>query len=322
VTSSQLILAFVADLAFGDPPWVPHPVQLFGLLTQGAEKLSRKIAHSNRALLLAGLFTAVGVSVATGAGAWALLSALNKQSSFAGYAATVYLAYAALSVRGLDQAGKKVIDYVKAGKLAEARSALAMIVGRDTQALSATEIVRAVVETVAENTSDGFVAPMFYMSLGGVPAALTYKAINTLDSMIGYKNDRYFYFGRTAARLDDIVNLVPSRLTALLVAIAAVLLRFSWRKSFRIVDRDARLQPSPNSGFPEAAFAGALRIRLGGLNTYDGRPVQKAYLGDPERELTAELYPEVREVLYSTAALMLVVSLGIAAIMRGFVWHL
>jgi adenosylcobinamide-phosphate synthase len=157
---------------------------------------------------------------------------------------------------------------------------------------------------------------MFYLALGGVPAALTYKAINTLDSMIGHRSEKYLYFGWAAARLDDLVNFVPARLSAIVVTASAWILRLSWKNALRVVRRDARSQPSPNSGYPEAAYAGALQIRLGGTNVYGDRMVRKAYLGDPVRKLKPELYPEVQRLLYTTSVLMLMASLGLDILFR------
>jgi adenosylcobinamide-phosphate synthase len=151
-----------------------------------------------------------------------------------------------------------------------------------------------------------------------VPAALAYKAINTMDSMIGYKHERYFYFGKAAARLDDLANFVPSRLTAGLCVLAAFVLGMSWRNAVRMILRDAKKQPSPNSGYPEAAFAGALRIRLGGTNFYDGRESRKAYLGDAERTLSVDLYSDVHRLLYGTCALALLIALALSAFTQGF----
>jgi adenosylcobinamide-phosphate synthase len=230
----------------------------------------------------------------------------------------LYLAYSTLSIRGLDQAGNEVIEELRRHNTRAARSRLAMIVGRDTAILEEREIVRAVIETVSENCCDAVVAPLFYLSLGGVPAALAYKAINTLDSMIGYKNERYLHFGRFAARLDDAANFVPARLTAVLVALAAGVLGLRWRDSLRIVRRDAHLQPSPNSGYPEAAFAGALGIQLGGLNFYGGQPSEKAALGDPRNALGIDLYPQVRRLFYAASAAMLAVSLAASACIERF----
>lgn len=317
MTCAQLLLAYAADLTFADPPWMPHPVRVIGAMAFGSEKQLRKLANSPCALVLSGLLVATAIPSVVAAITWLLLREITRLSPLAGWIATVWLAYTTLSVRGLDEAAQAVIDHLKRGQLARARAALAMIVGRDTQALYEPEIVRAVIETVAENTSDGFVAPMFYLVIGGVPAALAYKAINTLDSMFGYKNERYMYFGRAVARLDDVANYFPARLTAALVALSAILLRLSWKKSIEVVFCDARLQPSPNAGFPEAAYAGALGIRLGGTNFYGGRSVHKAYIGDVDRPLTIDLYPVVRRLLYVTSILALTVWIAVTAGFRG-----
>ena len=318
VTGFEITLAWLADLAFGDPQWMPHPVRFFGFLTKLGEKMSRFVAGSNRRLLLAGAAVAAGIALGTCAGTWFALSVIKRVSPLAAALATVYLAFSALSLRALDQAGCEVIESLKSGRLEDARNSLAMIVGRDTQRLEETEILRAVIETMAENSSDGVIAPLLYLALGGIPAALAYKSINTMDSMIGYRNDRYLYFGRIAARLDDVANFVPARLTAALAVLASLVLGLEWRGALRVVLRDARSQPSPNSGFPEAAFAGALRIRLGGTNSYAGREVWKAYLGDPKRQLALEMFPQVRRLLYATCGLGLVMSLALSALWWRF----
>jgi adenosylcobinamide-phosphate synthase len=318
VTGLEIILAWLADLAFGDPPWMPHPVRLFGFLTTIGEKVARLGAGSNRRLLLGGAVVAAAIAFGTLTGTYLLLSVIKRVSPLAAGLATVYLAYSALSLRALDQAGCEVIGFLRNGRLEDARASLARIVGRDTEGLPETEIVRAVIETVAENASDGVIAPLFYLAIGGVPAALAYKSINTMDSMIGYRNDRYLYFGRVAARLDDLVNFIPARLTAALAIVASLIFGLEWRNSFRVVLRDADSQPSPNSGFPEAAFAGALRIRLGGSNSYGGREVSKAYLGNPERQLTLELVPLVRRLLYGIGVLGLLMSLALSTVWGRF----
>jgi len=312
----QLLVAFLADLALGDPLGMPHPVRFFGFLIFEGETLIRKIAHSNRALLCGGAFLALTLTSSVSVGAWLLIRWLRHASPVAAALVALYLAYSTLSVRGLADAGTVVVNYLLKNDLAGARSSLAMIVGRDTETLDELEILRAVTETVAENCSDGVVAPLFYLSLGGVPAALTYKAINTLDSMIGYKNERYFFFGKFAARLDDVANFFPARLTALLVAFAAFCVRLRVRDALRVTWRDARLQPSPNSGYPEAAFAGALGVRLGGLNFYAGKPSRKAYLGEMQRPLTLNLFPEVRRLFYATSSAML----GLSALISTCLW--
>ena len=318
VTGLEISLAWLADLAFGDPQWMPHPVRLFGLITKIGEKMARLSAGSNRRLLLAGAVVAAVIALGTCAGTWLVLSVMKSVSPLLAGLATVYLAYSALSLRALDEAGCEVIEFLRSGRLEDARASLAMIVGRDTEDLKESEIVRAVIETVAENSSDGVIAPLFYLTIGGILAALAYKSINTMDSMIGYRNDRYLYFGRVAARLDDVVNFIPSRLTAGLAMLASLILGLQWRSALRVVLRDANSQPSPNSGFPEAAFAGALGIRLGGTNSYGGRKTWKAHLGNPERPLVPELFPQARRLLYGTCGLGLLMSLGLSAIWGRF----
>jgi adenosylcobinamide-phosphate synthase len=313
----QLLVAFLADLAFGDPPRMPHPVRLFGFLIAQGERLVRKIAHSNRALFCGGAALVISLTCTVFVSTWLLIRLLRHASTPAAAVVALYLAYSTLSVRGLADAGTTVVNHLLNKDPAGARTSLAMIVGRATETLDESEILRAVTETVAENCCDGVVAPLFYLSLGGVPAALTYKAINTLDSMIGYRSERYFFFGKFAARVDDVANFIPARLTALLVAIAAYCLRLRALDALRFPWRDARLQPSPNSGYPEAAFAGALGIRLGGLNFYSGKPSEKAYLGEMRRPLTLDLFPEVRHLFYATSLTMLALSVLISACLWG-----
>ncbi len=267
-------------------------------------------------MLAIGSVVALVIPAGAAVAAWFVVKEIFRVSPWAAWGATVAIAYTTLSVRSLDQAAQDVINHLRRAEITGARNALAMIVGRDTQGLDESEMVRATIETVAENTSDGVVAPLFYMMIGGVPAAVAYKAINTLDSMFGYKNERYLYFGRASARLDDIVNYLPARLTAVLVALGALLLGLSWKGSIRIVLRDARSQPSPNAGFPEAAYAGALGIRLGGNNSYGGHMVQKAFIGDASRGLTISLQPETRRLLYMTSLLAVGVSVAGVSVIR------
>lgn len=313
----QILLAFLVDLALGDPPAMPHPVRLFGFLIAQGERLVRKIALSNRALFCGGAVVAVMLTCGVFAGAWTFIRLLGHASPAAASIVAVYLAYSTLSVRGLADAGTTVVTHLQNKDLAQARSSLAMIVGRDTDTLDEPEILRAVTETIAENCCDGVVAPLFYLSVGGVPAAIAYKAINTLDSMIGYKNERYFFFGKFAARLDDVANFIPARLTAILVTVAAYCLRLNARDALRATWRDARLQPSPNSGYPEAAFAGALGIRLGGLNFYAGKSSQKAYLGETRRPLSLDIFPEVRRLFYVTSSSMFAMAFLLSARLWG-----
>jgi adenosylcobinamide-phosphate synthase len=191
---------------------------------------------------------------------------------------------------------------------------LAQIVGRDTESLDEKEVVRATIETIAENLSDAVIAPLFYLALGGPATMAAFKAVNTLDSMTGYRNERYREFGWASARMDDVANWIPARLTAALVWLCALLLRYDARRSIAVTLRDARLQPSPNAGYPEAAVAGALGVRLGGLNYYQGVASRKPYIGDGGRPLDLAAYTKARRLLYGASLLM--VALGAGALTR------
>ena len=195
-----------------------------------------------------------------------------------------------------------------------ARNELSCLVGRDTSSLDEKGITRALLETVAENTSDGVIAPLFYLAIGGPPLAMAYKAINTLDSMVGYKNEKYLYFGRASARLDDIANYIPARITAILLAVAAFILRKDWRRAWRITLRDSGNHPSPNSGYPEAAVAGALGRRLGGLSYYGGMPSNKPFIGDDAGEFQVRDVREAGRLMLMTSALMVLISIVVLSI--------
>jgi adenosylcobinamide-phosphate synthase len=218
----------------------------------------------------------------------------------------VYWVYSLLAIRSLDTESAKVIRDLAAGDMEKARRSVSMIVGRDTANLDEIGILRAAIETVSENVSDGIIAPLFYLALFGPAGMAAYKAVNTLDSMIGYKNEQYREIGWASARLDDVLNFLPSRLTAALVWVAAGILGMNLRRSLSITLRDGGSQPSPNSGWPEAAFAGALGVRLGGTNYYRGMPSQRAYLGDPIQPLSTEVFRSSRRLLYVSSLLMVV----------------
>jgi len=215
-----------------------------------------------------------------------------------GFAVAAYWIFTCLAIRSLDQESHKVIAALRMGDLNRARILVGYLVGRDTKDLSQEEVTRAVFETVAENMSDAIVAPLFFLAIFGVPGMVAYKAVNTMDSMVGYKNERYIRLGWAAARLDDVANYIPARITAGLIIVIAMVTRLRWRSAIKTVVRDARLQPSPNAGYPEAAVAGALGVRLGGLNYYFGSPVQKPFLGDALEDLQWSRFSHVRLLLY------------------------
>jgi adenosylcobinamide-phosphate synthase len=217
----------------------------------------------------------------------------------------VYWIFTLLAIRDLDAHSTAVIRALRAGNIQAARALLSRIVGRDTSTLDEPEIVRASMETVAENLSDAVVAPLFYLALAGPAGMAVYKAINTLDSMVGYRDQRYREFGWFSARADDAANFIPARLTALLIGVAALPLGLRPARAIRTAIRDGGSQPSPNAGYPEAALAGAVGVRLGGVNFYRGVASEKPYLGDPALPLTPAVFPKVRLLLYATSVLAL-----------------
>jgi adenosylcobinamide-phosphate synthase len=292
--------AFGLDLLFGDPRGLPHPVRGFGWVVPRLETIWRRAA-GGIGLRPAGMgFTLTAVALAAGS-VWASLRLVSEHAALLN-AVALYWLYSLLAARDLDVEARAVIVALRQGDLPAAREKLSLIVGRDTAHLDEPEILRAVLETVGENLNDGVVAPLFYCGLAGPLGMAAYKAVNTLDSMVGHKNERYREFGWASARLDDLLNLAPARLSALLIWIAAAFLGLDVRRSIRAVVRDAPLQPSPNAGFPEAALAGALRVRLGGINFYQGRPSAKPPLGEAVVALSLDSFPQARRLLYATSA--------------------
>ena len=296
MTKWDLLAGFGLDLVLGDPRWLPHPVRGIGWLITRLERFCRTSAVSLR---LAGTLTCIAVVGITTAFVWITLPWAN-----------VYWIYSLLALRSLDMESMVVVQSLRSGDLEKARSEVAMIVGRDTAHLDEAEIVRAVVETVSENLSDGVIAPLLYLALLGPAGMAAYKAVNTLDSMVGYKTERYREFGWASARLDDLLNFVPSRLAAALVWFGAALTGMKVSQSIAVTLRDGGSQPSPNSGWPEAAFAGALGVRLGGLNFYNGTPSNKPYLGSAGRPLDVSVFGDTRKLLYASSFLMMALVIG------------
>ena len=303
-SASLLLSAFLLDLAAGDPRWFPHPVVLMGKFISKSESLlwtgkaSRDLI-SGIAVSLALLALAVGAT-------WALLYSLTFLPPLVAFVLTAGLASTTLATRGLLDAITRIETPLRLGNLVEARENLGHIVGRDTSALNEDKVLRASLESLAENTSDGIVAPLFYLFLGGIPLAMAYKAVNTLDSMIGYRTERYFYFGKFAARLDDMANFIPARLTALLMVIATLLVKLNAGPALRVLRRDHVNHLSPNAGYPEATLAGALGIRLGGPSVYFGKKVWKPTMGDDIKPVNIEMLKEARSLCMVTAILSLV----------------
>lgn len=278
--SIYVFAAYLIDLAVGDPRWLPHPVVLIGKAIEKLEYLMRRMAQSPFSLQAAGLLTAVLITGASWFLTFLLISWCFKINFWAGSLLSVWLISTTVAARGLAGAAGEIYTLLREGDLAAARTKVGMIVGRDTGEMDPGSVIRATVETVAENIVDGVVAPVFYAFIGGAPLAMAYRAVNTLDSMLGYKNERYINFGMASARLDDLANYIPARITGALLIAAAFLLRMSPKGALAAILRDAPGHPSPNSGIPESAVAGALGIRLGGLNYYGGRASFRAHMGE------------------------------------------
>jgi adenosylcobinamide-phosphate synthase len=278
-------LAYALDWLIGDPEWAPHPVRWMGRLIQIGENFLRRFIHGPRAEFIGGLSLSLLVVGVFGLGSWLPLEWLGGRNKTVAFVVALYLAVTTLATRSLLDEARAVRRLLLNADLPAARRQVARIVGRDTQALDEPEVTRAVIETLAESASDGVVAPMFYLAIGGAPAALAYKAVNTLDSMIGHRDERYEFFGKFAARIDDAANFIPARLTALLFVLAAWVMRLDWRAAWRVLWRDGAKHKSPNAGRPEAAMAGGIGAQLGGTNYYDGEPHHGPRLGDAKRPL-------------------------------------
>jgi len=272
-----LISAYVLDLIFGDPYSFPHPVKFIGNMITRLEKLFFATSINK---LLSGFITFLIVVVTTYFATFLLIHFSYSLNSYLGTAVEILLTYTVLSAKCLEVEAVKVQRELRAKNLENSRKSLSYIVGRDTKELDFEQIVKAVIETVAENTVDGVISPIFYLCLGGVPLAMTFKAISTLDSMIGYRNEKYEEFGKVSARADDVANFIPARLSVIFFTISAFLLRLDYRNAFLICMRDRKNHLSPNCAYSESLTAGALGIQLGGSHYYGGRLVEKQKIGD------------------------------------------
>ena len=315
-TMIALTIGFLLDLIFGDPHWLPHPICLIGSMISKLETAIRKaLLKTEKSELFGGVVLAILVITVSTAVPYGILWAAGTVSLWLKIAVEAFMCYQILSVKSLKTESMKVYYELKRGDLPGARKMVAMIVGRDVQDLDMEQVTKAAVETVAENTSDGTVAPMLFMAIGGAPLGFFYKAINTMDSMIGYKNDQYFYFGKFAARLDDIVNYIPARISAYLMIIASCFLKLDYRNAWRIFKRDRYNHASPNSAQTESVCAGALDIQLAGDAYYFGKLYQKKTIGDPLRPIAYEDISLANRLLYGTAYLtftLCIIGMGVA----------
>jgi len=310
--SILFIIAFAIDLVFGELDYPFHPIRLMGHFITGFQKLIRKESDSPRVEQVKGLLMWAGLVALTGV---IVLFLLMIPKPFA-YIIRIYLIYSVISVGSLKNEAMKVYKPLKNKDLEEARFKLSYIVGRDTKQLSEDEVLKASIETVSENTSDGSIAPMFYLLIGGPLAAFIYKSINTMDSMVGYKNDKYLNFGRFPAKLDDVANYIPARITALYLLLASSLLQMNSGNGYRVMKRDANKHKSPNAGYPESVTAGCLEIELGGDGLYFGKRIEKASLGDPIRPVKAEDIVASCKMLYVSS-----IFFALSVVMVRLLWY-
>ncbi len=304
----QVFLAFIFDLILGDPRGYTHPVKIIARLAYKLESLSRSLISNKK---MAGLVTTFLVVTITFSAVYLIIALLNSLHIFAGTLVSIFYIYTSLSIRSLIDESLPVYKFLKEHNLPEARKRLANIVGRDTQNLNEEEIARAAVETIAESTVDGIIAPLFFAIIGGAPLALAYKAVSTMDSLFGYKNEKYIDFGWASARLDDLANWLPARLAIPTISAGAALCGFSGSKAWKTAFRDGNKHPSPNAGISEAAIAGALGIQLGGTSYYSGIQNNKPLLGEAIRKTELNDIINSQKIMFTSASLALALLAGL-----------
>ncbi len=282
----EIITAYFLDLIIGDPHWLPHPVRIIGKVIEYLERTLRKNNQNQRAEKIKGIFLTVitvGLSYYI---IYFLIYIVGIIGPGLQFVFSSFFIFIALSTKNLGEEAFSVYRALEEDNLELARERVSRIVGRDTKDLDEEEIVRATIESIAEGTVDGIISPLFYAVLGGAPLAMAYKAVNTLDSMVGYKNEKYLYFGWFSAKLDDLVNYLPARISVLLIPVASLIVRQRGLMALRAIFRDGKKSPSPNAGIPEAGFAGALGIQLGGVNFYQGVKEYRPILGEKLKEIS------------------------------------
>lgn len=310
-----VILGFILDLIFGDPHWLPHPVRLMGwTVSKGEILLRRLLPGTQKGEFLGGMILTIAVTGLFLTLPFLILLLAARINPVAEIIIASIFCYQILATKCLKTESMRVYHYLNNRDMGNSRKYLSWIVGRDTQNLTEEGITKATVETIAENTCDGVVAPMIFMIIGGVPLGLFYKAVNTLDSMIGYKNEKYLYFGRFAAKLDDVLNFLPAIFSAYTMLAASFLIGLDWKNAFRIYKRDRKNHTSPNSARTEAVCAGAMNVQLAGDAQYFGKLVKKPTIGDKNRDINIEDIPEANKLMYTTAIISAVILCAIRLI--------
>ena len=308
ISLAACIGGFCLDFLFGDPVWLYHPVRIMGNLISLLEKAVRKISrNSNSGLLIGGAVLWVIVVILFMGIPDGVLEILKSKNEIAAFLLEMFWCYQLLAAKSLKTESMKVYKKLKESDLEGARKAVSMIVGRDTANLDCEGVIKATVETIAENTSDGVIAPLFYMLIGGAPLGMLYKAINTMDSMLGYKDEKYLYIGRIAAKMDDVVNYIPARISAIMMVLASFLCGLDWKNGWKIFLRDRYNHSSPNSAQTEAVCAGALDIQLAGDAWYFGKLYKKPYIGEPIRSIRIEDICQTNRLMYVTAIVTMII---------------
>ena len=303
----KIWIAYVLDLIFGDPQNIIHPVQVIGKMISSGEKflLGENSGLSRKYKFFAGMM--LNITVISLTYGITYLIHRTSENSIILTVAEIYLMYTVFSINSLAREGNRVYNILKEGNIERARKDLSYLVSRDTETMDEKMIIRSTMETISENTVDGIVAPMLYMFLGGLPLSMTYKAINTLDSMVGYKNEKYMDFGKFSAKLDDVANFIPARITGILIVIASMILGYDYKNSLKIFIRDRKNHSSPNSGHAEAGVAGALGVQFGGKVSYFGKEVDKPVIGDKTKDFELEDIKKNIKIMYAASFLSLVV---------------
>ena len=303
-----LIMGYILDLIFGDPYWMPHPVRFIGNLISILEKVIRRfMPKTKRGEYIGGIILTVMVVSISMVIPLVIILIAKTINKYLALIVESFMCYQILATKSLKVESMKVYDELAKNDLPSARKAVSMIVGRDTKDLTFSGVAKAAVETVAENTSDGIIAPMIFIAIGGAPMGFFYKAINTLDSMVGYKNERYINFGRFAAKLDDVVNYLPARISAYQMILSSFFLRYDYKNAFKIYKRDRYNHASPNSAQTESVCAGALDVQLAGNAYYFGKLYEKPTIGDDIREINYDDIKKANRLLYCTSFISIVI---------------
>lgn len=303
-----LVMGYILDLIFGDPYWMPHPVRFIGNLISILEKVIRRfMPKTKRGEYIGGIILTVMVVSISMVIPLVIILMAKSINTYLALTVETFMCYQILATKSLKVESMKVYDELEKNDLPSARKAVSMIVGRDTKDLTFSGVAKAAVETVAENTSDGIIAPMIFIAIGGAPMGFFYKAINTMDSMVGYKNEKYMNFGRFAAKLDDVVNYLPARISAYQMILSSFFLRYDYKNAFKIYKRDRYNHASPNSAQTESVCAGALDVQLAGNAYYFGKLYEKPTIGDDIREINYDDIKKANRLLYCTSIISIVI---------------